>query len=228
MALKLYGDYVSPYTVMVAFTLKEKELNYELVNVQLFKGKRSDLIRPRNPYAKVPIIEFDEPDQKTITVYESRAICRFLALKFKDLGTPLLPPPDDFEAIARFEEAAAAEVHYLFPHVSTYTKEKLVHRILGVPVSEEKLKSAVSDLKATLGIADKLMEGKLYFAGENISLVDIWWAVGIYALLSIERDWLFDLPNLSAWWARIEDRPAWKATLEIIEGHWLKASQTAV
>jgi glutathione S-transferase len=40
MALKLYGDYVSPFTVMVVFTLLEKEIDYEMIDVQLFKGKR--------------------------------------------------------------------------------------------------------------------------------------------------------------------------------------------
>jgi glutathione S-transferase len=87
------------------------------------------------------------------------------------------------------------------------------------------LEGAVSNLKATLGIVDKLMEGRLYLAGDDISLVDIWWAIGIFSLLSIEPEWLSGFRNLRGWWERIESRPAWKATLKAIDGHWLTASE---
>jgi glutathione S-transferase len=44
-----------------------------------------------------------------IKCLESRAICRYLALKYADQGTPLIPPTTDIKATAIFEQAASVE-----------------------------------------------------------------------------------------------------------------------
>jgi glutathione S-transferase len=49
-------------------------------------------------------------------VYESRAICRYIARKYEDQGTPLLPPKNDIKAEALFEQAASVETANFHAH----------------------------------------------------------------------------------------------------------------
>ena len=58
-------------------------------------------------------------------MYESRAISRYVALKYADQGTPLLPPPSDLRAWARFEEAASVEQNNFDPFASGIAYEKV-------------------------------------------------------------------------------------------------------
>ena len=55
------------------------------------------------PFGQVPYLDDDG-----FTVYESRAICRYLALKYGGVGT-LIPDPADLRRTALFEQAASVE-----------------------------------------------------------------------------------------------------------------------
>lgn len=67
-------------------------------------------------------------------IIESRAICRYLALKYKGQGTKLIPDPEDVKANALFEQWASVELtnyeHYSSVIVMQNLFTKLVFHLV--------------------------------------------------------------------------------------------------
>lgn len=73
MVLKLYGSAMSTARVLV--TILEKELPYELILVDISKGEhKTEEYKKLQPFGKVPVLDDDG-----FLMFESRAICRYLA-----------------------------------------------------------------------------------------------------------------------------------------------------
>ena len=73
MVLKLYGSAMSFARVLV--TILEKELPYEHILVDIAKGdQKSEAYRKLQPFGKVPALDDDG-----FVIFESRAICKYLA-----------------------------------------------------------------------------------------------------------------------------------------------------
>jgi glutathione S-transferase len=73
MVLKLYGSAMSTSRVLI--TILEKELPYEFIRVDIFKGEqKSEDYKTLQPFGKVPVL-----DDSGFIMYESRAICKYLA-----------------------------------------------------------------------------------------------------------------------------------------------------
>ena len=105
MVLKLYGNPLSTCTKRVATVLKEKNVPFEFIPVDFAKGEhKAPAFLEKQPFGQVPYIDDDG-----FILYESRAIGRYIALKYKGQGTPLIPDPSDVRATAKFEEAASVE-----------------------------------------------------------------------------------------------------------------------
>lgn len=105
MVLKLYGFPISTCTRRVAAVLKEKEVPFEFVQVNVFEGEHKLPGYVANqPFGQVPYIDDDG-----FVLYESRAISRYIAHKFRDQGAALVPDPADLKATALFEQAVSTE-----------------------------------------------------------------------------------------------------------------------
>jgi glutathione S-transferase len=101
MGLKLYGMREATCTQRVLTTLAEKNVeDFEFIKVDLFTGEQ---LQPshleKQPFGKVPVLDDDG-----FLVYESRAICKYLARKYAGQGTELIPAEGDLKAYAMFEQ----------------------------------------------------------------------------------------------------------------------------
>jgi glutathione S-transferase len=101
MALKLYGMFQSSCTRRVLITLAEKKVtDYELIIVNLPLGEqRNPSYLEKAPFGKVPLLDDDG-----FLIYESRAICQYIARKYSGQGTKLMPDERDLMEYGLFEQ----------------------------------------------------------------------------------------------------------------------------
>jgi glutathione S-transferase len=106
MTIKIYGHAGAICTKRVIITLNELGLSYELVPVNLLAGEhKQEGFLAKQPFGKIPYVEDDGNGQgPTVGLFESRAICRYLATRYGGENAKLLPSAKDLEAYARFEE----------------------------------------------------------------------------------------------------------------------------
>jgi glutathione S-transferase len=111
MVLKLYGGERSQPTLRVALVLKEKNVPFDFiaVDVRNAQHKTAEYLQ-RQPFGQIPYI-----DDHGFILYESRAICKYIALKYSNQGTSLVPEMSNLEAVALFEQAISIEQNNFDP-----------------------------------------------------------------------------------------------------------------
>ncbi|KAK2040092.1 glutathione S-transferase domain-containing protein, partial [Colletotrichum somersetense] len=208
-AFTLYGAPGSTNTDRVRLTLAEGGFtDYELVLVNLQKGEqKSEENMKRHPWGKVPVVRF--PDG--FTLYESRAICKYLAAKY---SFPLLPPTPDAEAVALFDQAQSEEMLYFADPAGKIAFEKFVKRFMGLPADEAVVSGALRSLEAFFDVAERALRQRDYMAGNDFTLVDIHYIPMIQRLFACGYgDVVLGRKAVAAWWERIVSRPAIKKLL---------------
>ncbi|KAM5344951.1 hypothetical protein ACJ41O_010813 [Fusarium nematophilum] len=203
-AFTLYGCRGLTNTDRVRLTLAEAGFtDYELVVVNLAKGEqKSEENMKRHPWGKVPVVTF--PDG--FTLYESRAICKYLAKKY---SFPLLPPDSDAEAAALFDQAQSAEMLYFAESAGRIAFEKFAKQVMGLPPDEAVIEGALRSIEMFLGGAERLLQQRDYMAGKDFTLVDIYYIPLIQKLFACGYgDVILSRKGVSAWWDRCVNRPA--------------------
>ena len=100
MAIKIYGSPYSTCTQRILTVCGEKSIPYELVAINLATGEhKSPSFLEKQPFGKIPVLEDDG-----YVVYESRAICKYLAAKYTGKGPELMPPSTSLKAFGLFEQ----------------------------------------------------------------------------------------------------------------------------
>ena len=125
MVLKIYGDWVA-CVQRIACVLNEKGVPYETIPVSMAKGEhKSPQYIEKQPFGQVPYVvsrssyrwehiisyhlKFIQDDDGFV-IYESRAVCHYIATKYADQGTPLLPT--ELKANTLFHQAASIEAFH--------------------------------------------------------------------------------------------------------------------
>jgi len=156
-----------------------------------------------NPWGKVPYITFPSG----FTVYESRAICKYLATKY---SFPLLPSTSDAEATAIFDQAQSIEAQYFGEPAAKISFEKFAkQKFMGLPADEAVVAHALAELEKFFDVVDGILGNKQYMAGDEFTLVDIYYIPLIQRLFAIGYGHLIqDRKAVSAWWVKCMNRPA--------------------
>ncbi|KAF5846968.1 hypothetical protein GGP41_003224 [Bipolaris sorokiniana] len=142
---------------------------------------------------------------------QSRAISRFLAQKFANQGTPLLPSLRDEKAWALFEQWASVEQNNFDPFAQEIFRQKKIRPMFGQPVDEAALENARKSLAEKLDVFDSILAKQDYMGGTNFSLVDIFYMPLTGKLFEVNEGNLIESrPNVQAWWDRVSARNSWK------------------
>ncbi|KAJ7175096.1 glutathione S-transferase [Mycena crocata] len=208
MVLKLYGGRAPRARAgygLVALVLAEKQIPFELVLVDIVnKEHKTPKFLAMQPFGQVPVIDDDG-----FILYESRAICRYLAEKYADQGPRLLPT--GLQEKALFEQAASVEFANFLPAVMKVGNEAIAKPRQDQPIDQTALAAAVAELSATLDVYDKILGKQAFLAGDKFTLVDLFhlmWApllagADVDAMTSEKR------PNVARWWNAVISRLAW-------------------
>ncbi|OIW13395.1 hypothetical protein TanjilG_19491 [Lupinus angustifolius] len=210
MAVKVYGPtYASPKRVLVL--LIEKEIEFETVDVDIFKGENKDPeFLKLQPFGELPVIQDGD-----YTLYESRAIIRYYADKYKDQGTDLLGKTIEERGLV--EQWLEVEANNFHPPIFNLVVNVLFAPLLGTPSDSKLIQESDEKLGKVLDIYEERLSKNKYLAGEFFSLADLsHLAFGHYLVNQTGRGHLVrDRKHVSAWWDDISSRPSWKKVLQL-------------
>ncbi|KAM5540776.1 hypothetical protein V8D89_005420 [Ganoderma adspersum] len=170
MVLTLYGNIYSTCTARVRTVLEELSIPYELVELDF--GKPGALKVPEvlavQPFGQIPYI-----DDGGFKLFESRAICRYLALTYGGVGT-LIPNPSDVRKTALFEQAASIEVTDFDPPASGLGYENIVKTYIpGLETDPAMVAKYQFTLERKMEGYDRLLGRQKFMAGDELTLVDL-------------------------------------------------------
>ncbi|KAL0066314.1 hypothetical protein AAF712_006745 [Marasmius tenuissimus] len=161
MVLQLYGSPQSTCTKRVGVVLHEKKIPYEFREIDYAKNEhKSPEYLEKQPFGQVPYIDDDG-----FILYESRAICRYLALKYADQGTKLIPAPNDLKAIGLFEQGVSNESSNFDPFASKAVYENVFKKYRGLTPDPPTFNALIDQLKAKLGVYEIILGKQKYIAG---------------------------------------------------------------
>ncbi|KAL4250542.1 GST superfamily protein [Abortiporus biennis] len=213
MVLKLYGNPYSTCTRRVVTVLKEYNVPFELVVIDFAKLEhKAPAFLEHQPFGQVPYVVDGD-----IEVYESRAIGRYIAAKYRGQavsGKDLLPEASDLKAFAKFETAASIEASNFDPFASGIAAERVFKPMKGFATDEKVVASYTATLEGKLDAYEKILSKQKYLAGDDVTLADLFHLPygtmlapqGVDVLENAEKR-----PNVVRWWKDISSRPSWVA-----------------
>ncbi|KAJ7228175.1 glutathione S-transferase, partial [Mycena pura] len=207
--LKLHGHPRSSCTKRVAVVLLEKGVPFELVPVVGPASKTPEYKANMQPFGQIPVLEDDG-----YFLYESRAIGRYIALKYRDQGTPGLIPEGDLKEIGYFERALSIEMAQFMP-AELLVYEAVYKPYKGGKTDPEEVARLTAELAQKLDAYDQILSKSKYLAGDTLTLADLYhlpYADMVTNMLKI--DVLTNAsarPNVARWYQDISSRKSWLA-----------------
>jgi glutathione S-transferase len=188
--ITLYTAARCPYAARVRIVLAEKGLEFEAVEIDL--SDRPAWLYGKNPSGRVPVVE--EEDGRPLP--ESVVIMEFLEERYPE---PALLPPDPadraFVRLLIFRDRDFTDPYYAFRR--------------GEDGAEEEFGAALMQLNVALG-------ERPYLGGAEYGLADIAYAPWLLRARDMLGVDLARFSFLSAWLARLEERPAIAAEAGVV------------
>ncbi|GAA0161241.1 transferase [Lithospermum erythrorhizon] len=210
MVVKVYGsDYASAKRVMVC--LAEKNIQYELIPVDITKGENKDPVYLKlQPFGSTPVIQDGD-----YTLYESRAIIRYYAEKYKSQGTELFGKTIEERGLV--EQWLEVEAHNFQPPLYTMVIQILFSSKMGFTPDQNLIQECEEKLAKVLDIYEERLSTSKYLAGDFFSLADLsHLPFTQYLVGKCEKEYMIkNRKHVSAWWDDISNRPSWKKIREL-------------
>ncbi|XP_027368135.1 glutathione S-transferase F9-like [Abrus precatorius] len=210
MVVKVYGPHCAS-TKRVLVCLVEKEIEFEVVPVDVLKGEQRDPEYLKlQPFGVVPVIKDGD-----YTLYESRAIMRYYAEKYRSQGVDLLGSTiEERGLVEQWLEVEAQNFHSPAYNLAIHV---LFAPMFGVTSDPKVIEESEAKLGQVLNIYDERLSKSKYLAGDFFSLADISHLPFIdYIVNNMEKGYLIkERKNVSAWWDDISSRPSWKKVLHL-------------
>ena len=201
----VYGVPGSPYVRSALLGLEEKNAPYTLARMQFGSTKEPSHLE-RHPFGRVPVLEHDG-----FMLYETQAILRFVDDVFPG---ERLQPADPYQA-ARMNQLVGIVDWYFRSQVSaTISFNRLVAPRFGIAVDEGVVARALPDAERCLHEVDRLRGDAAFLVGPQITIADLMLAPHMAYLAETPEGqaMLPSYPRLSAWLARMAERPSMMKT----------------
>lgn len=193
--ITLYG-FPNSRSLRATWTLEELGLSYAYRHVDLGRGEgQSEAFLARHPDGKVPVLEDGE-----LSLFESGAICRYLAERYGEPGGLL---PATIEERARVDQWLFFIIGELEQPLWTQAKHKFA--LPGEQRIPAVLPTAAWEFQRALAALERRFDGEGWLVGDRFTLGDLLlthtltWAVQFKMRLS---------PALTAYRERVAARPA--------------------
>lgn len=206
MGMKLHGLAMSTCTARALACLHEVGAEFELLPVDMKAGEhKQPAFLAKNPFGQIPALEDGD-----LTLFESRAITRYIATRYKGNGTDLLRW-NDVQKSAVVNVWLEAESQSFNPPISAIVYELVIKPMFGGNTDEAVVVANEEKLGKVLDVYEERLSKSKYLAGEFYSLADLHHLSYTYYLMKTPKASLINSrPHVKAWWEDISSRPASK------------------
>ncbi|KAG0473142.1 hypothetical protein HPP92_014550 [Vanilla planifolia] len=213
-AVTVYGPPLSTAVSRVLACLLEKEVKFKLVPVDMSKGKHKtpDFLKLQ-PFGQVPAFQ-----DEAVTLFESRAICRYLCDKYADQGTTGLLGKKEGGIVERalVEQWLEAEGQSFNLPSSVLVMNLAFAPRMGMKQDPDAIERHAGRLAKVLDVYDQRLGESRFLAGDEFTLADLSHLPNGQYLVNTEKGDLFtSRKNVKRWWEDISSRPAWKKVVKM-------------
>ncbi|KMS95630.1 hypothetical protein BVRB_006410 [Beta vulgaris subsp. vulgaris] len=212
MAIKIHGSPFSGATLRVVAAAHEKEVDFEFVPVDLRSGVHKQYpFLALNPFGQVPA--FEDGD---FSLFESRAITKYIAFAYEGKGTALV----GMELKPKVARGVWMEVeaHQFDPSASKLIWELVLKGMFGMQTDKAIVDENEAKLATVLDVYEARLGESKYLGGETFTLADLHHLPQLHMLMGTRVKKIFDeRPHVSAWCKDILARPAWQKTVTLQE-----------
>ena len=202
-----HGATYSVYTRIVRLVLAEKDVSYDLAQVEVFDpGGPPAAYLALHPFGRIPALEHG-----SLQLYETGAITRYLDAAFP--APPLQPRAP--RSRARVDQIIGILDSYAYrTMIWDIFVERIRAPVHGRAPDEARIASALPRARTCLGALEALQGGSRCLAGPRLTLADLH-AAPIFAYFTKTPEGaslIAEFPTLAIWWAKISARPSMMAT----------------
>jgi glutathione S-transferase len=207
----IYGTDMSTYVRSVRMAFEEVHAPYERVDVSVVRGEcKQPPHLARNPFGTVPAFEHDG-----MMFYETSAISRYVDQVF---AHDALTPSDPRERARMNQVMSIVDYH----GYQSIIWQIVVHRLLPDLVGgtdEKVIAAAIPKAELCLKEWDRIKGSGQFFAGDKISLADLYVAPLLaYLSLTPEAKLIGANKGIAAWWEMIQGRESYTKTAPNLGG----------
>ncbi|CAI0435455.1 unnamed protein product [Linum tenue] len=210
--VKVYGPPLSTAVSRVLACLIEKDVAFQLVPVSMAKGehKKPDFLKLQ-PFGQVPAFQDD-----SISLFESRAICRYICEKYPDKGNTALYPANPL-AKASVDQWLEAESQSFNPPSGVLVFQLAFAPRMKIPQDPKAIKLNQDKLKKVLDVYEKRLSESKFLAGDEFSLADLSHLPNADYLVDVagKGEVFGSRENVGRWWEEISGREAWNKVKEL-------------
>ncbi|EEF52801.1 glutathione-s-transferase theta, gst, putative [Ricinus communis] len=210
--VKVYGPPLSTAVSRVLACLLEKDVDFQLIPVNMSKGehKKPDFLKIQ-PFGQVPAFQ-----DESISLFESRAICRYICEKHADKGNKGLYGTNPL-AKASIDQWLEAEGQSFNPPSGALVFQLAFAPRMKIPQDEGLIKQNEEKLGKLLNIYEKRLGESRFLAGDEFSLADLSHLPNTqYVVAATDKGELFtSRKNVGRWWSEISSRESWKKVVQM-------------
>ncbi|GMH04647.1 hypothetical protein Nepgr_006487 [Nepenthes gracilis] len=208
----VYGPPMSAAVSRVLACLLEKEVKFQLININMSKGqhKSPDFLKMQ-PFGQVPAFR-----DESISLFESRAICRYVTEKYANQGNIILFGTNPSEK-ASIDQWLEAESQSFNPPTSTLVFQLAFAPRMKIKQDEGAIKQSKEKLAKVLDVYNGRLASSRFLASEEFSLADLSHLPNAqYLVNGTEVEELFLVrENVRRWWKEISSRESWKKVIDM-------------
>ncbi|KAJ6827542.1 glutathione S-transferase F11-like [Iris pallida] len=214
-SVTVYGPALSTAVSRVVACLLEKEVDFQLLPVDMSKGqhKSPDFLKLQ-PFGQVPAFR----DEKT-TLFESRAICRYICDKYADNGNKVLMGRREGGILEKawVEQWLEAESQNFNPPCSALVFQLAFAPRMGLKQDPASIEQNEGKLAKVLDVYEQRLGESRFLAGDEFSLADLSHLPNSHYLVNAtdKGGLITSRKNVGRWWEEISSRESWKKVVEM-------------
>jgi glutathione S-transferase len=205
VVLKVWGRRSSFNVQKVLWLVGELGLAHDHVSAGgSFGGLGAPAFRTMNPHGRVPVIQDGD-----VVVWESHAILRYLAARYSE-GELWARDPADRARVDGWMDWSQASLQPDFLNGVFWG----YYRTPEAQRDWLAIRRSLDRCATHFRLLDRILADHPFLTGDRLSLADIPAGTSLYRYfeLDLERP---DLPNVTAWYQRLQQRPAYRAHVMI-------------